>query len=66
MDKYSNSKWTSVNKIFGWRHFEVRNVFKKQKKIELFSVCDKSISVIINIDEIENKEKWLPGWKEIV
>ncbi|MAQ43182.1 MAG: TIGR02450 family Trp-rich protein [Candidatus Marinimicrobia bacterium] len=66
MDKYSNSKWTSVNKIFGWRHFEVRNVLKKQKKIELFSVCDKSISIIINIDEIENKEKWLPGWKEIV
>ena len=66
MDKYSNSKWTSVNKIFGWRHFEVRNIFKKLKKIELFSVCDKSISIIINIDEIENKEKWLPGWKEIV
>ena len=66
MDKYSNSKWTSVNKIFGWRHFEVRNVLKKQKKIELFSVCDKSISIIINIDEIENKEKWLLGWKEIV
>ena len=38
---YLKTKWTSVKKINGWRHYEVRNVHKKNKKLELFSVCDK-------------------------
>ena len=66
MNKYLNSKWTSVDKINGWRHYEVRNVLKRRKQLELFAVCDKNISVIINLNEILNKEKWMPGWKEIV
>jgi len=66
MNKYLNSKWTSVDKINGWRHYEVRNVLKREKQLELFAVCDKNISVIINLNEILNKEKWMPGWKEIV
>ena len=66
MDKYSRSKWTSVNKIYGWRHYEVRNVFKKNKQLELFSVCDRKVSFIIKVDEIKNRKKWIPGWLEIV
>ena len=66
MNKYLHSKWTSVDKINGWRHYEVRNVLKRRKQLELFAVCDKNISVIINLNEILNKEKWMPGWKEIV
>ncbi len=66
MDKFLHSKWTSVEKINGWRHYEVRNVLKKQKKLELFAVCDKSISFIIKVNEIKNKQKWIAGWKELV
>lgn len=66
MDKYSHSKWTSAHKIYGWRHYEVRNIFKKKKQLELFSVCDRKISLIIDIDEIKDREKWIPGWIEIV
>ena len=65
MDKYLHSKWTSVEKVNGWRHYEVRNVLKKRKALELFSVCDKSVSFIIKISEIKNKQKWIPGWKEL-
>ena len=66
MDKYLHSKWTSVNKVRGWRHYEVRNVLKRQRKIELFPVCNKNINLVISIDEIKNREKWLPGWNEII
>jgi len=66
MDKYLHSKWTTINKISGWRHFEVRSVFKNQQKIELFPVCDKNINIIVCINEIKDRKKWLPGWKEIL
>ena len=66
MINYLKTKWTSVKKINGWRHYEVRNVHKKNNKLELFSVCDKNNSVLIDLNEIKDKTKWTPGWKEIV
>ena len=63
---YLKTKWTSVKKINGWRHYEVRNVNKKNNKLELFSVCDKNNFVLIDLNEIKDKSKWTPGWKEIV
>ena len=39
--------------------------FKEEKKqLELFAVCDKKISFNIDMNEIKNREKWLPGWEE--
>jgi len=66
MSKYFHSKWTSVEKISGWRHYEVRNVLNRTKQLELFAVCDKKISITVDLKEILNKEKWIPGWKEII
>ena len=66
MKKYLHSKWTSVEKLNGWRHYEVKNVFVKNKELEIFSVCDKDILVRVKIDDINNKTKWVPGWGEIV
>tara|TARA_Y100001935_G_scaffold230339_1_gene210616 strand:- start:210 stop:407 length:198 start_codon:yes stop_codon:yes gene_type:complete len=63
---YLKTKWTSVKTINGWRHYEVRNVHKKNKKLELFSVCDRNNSIMIDLNDIKDKSKWLPGWKEIV
>ena len=34
MNKYLHSKWTSVEKINGWKHYEVKNVLKKRKQLE--------------------------------
>ena len=65
MKKLLHSKWTSVNKKNGWIHYQVRNVLVKKKQIELFSVCDKTVSIIINISDIKNKSEWLPGWKDL-
>ena len=66
MNKYLHSKWTSVEKINGCRHYEVKNVLKKRKQLELFSVCEKNINLIVEIDEIKDRQKWIPGWIEIV
>ena len=65
MKKLLHSKWTSINKKNGWIHYQVRNVLVKKKQIELFAVCDKTVSIIINISDIKNKSEWLPGWKDL-
>ncbi len=64
--KFLNSKWTSVKQLKGWRHYQVRNVLKKKKQLELFAVCDKKISFNIDMNEIKDRKKWIPGWKDIV
>ena len=66
MKKYLHSKLTSVEKLNGWRHYEVKNVFVKIKELEIFSVCDKDILIRVKIKDINNKTKWVPGWGEIV
>ena len=66
MNKYLHSKWTSVEKLNGRRHYEVKNVFVKNKELEIFSVCDKDILVRVKFEDINNKTKWVPGWEEIV
>ena len=65
MKKLLHSNWTSVTKKNGWIHYQVRNVLKKKKQVELYAVCDKSISFIIDINELKEKSQWLPGWKDL-
>ena len=35
------SKWTSVNSVNGWRHYEVSEFNSKKNIFKLFAVCDK-------------------------
>mgnify|MGYP006177567557 FL=1 len=63
MEKYLHSKWTSVEKLNGWKHFEVKNVFVKNKELEIFSICDKEVMEKVEIKDIENRMKWIPGWE---
>ena len=60
--KLYKSKWTSLKKINGWKHYEVANIDKKNKKIELFSICDKENRVIVDIEDLKNKNIWRRGW----
>ena len=66
MKTYINSKWTSVNTINGWRHYEVSGFDKEKKQLELFAICDKSVVLFIETVEIKNRKKWIPGWKQIM
>ena len=64
LSKLDKSKWTSLKKLNGWRHYEVINIDKKNNKIELFAVCEKSKRVIVNMEDLKNKRFWLRGWKD--
>ena len=66
MNKYLHSKWTSVEKLNGWRHYEVRNVFINNKELEIFSICDKNNTFRVKTTDINDNLKWLTGWEEIV
>ncbi len=65
MKKLLNSKWTSLSKKEGWIHYQVRNVLITKKQIELFAICEKKVSFIINISDIKDRSQWLPGWREL-
>ena len=60
--KLQGSKWTSLKKLNGWRHYEVININKKEDSIELFAICDNDERAFINKNELKNKEIWKRGW----
>ena len=64
ISKLENSKWTSLKKLNGWKHYEVINVNKKSNQIELFAVCEKEIRVIVKRDDLQNKQIWKRGWED--
>ena len=45
MKKLEHSKWTAVNKIRNWRHYEVLNINKKKQFVEMFAVCAKKLEL---------------------
>ena len=63
ISKLENSKWTSLKKLNGWKHYEVININKKSNQIELFAVCEKEIRVIVKRDDLQNKQIWKRGWE---
>ena len=64
ISKLENSKWTSLKKLNGWKHYEVININKKNNQIELFAVCEKEIRVIVQIEDLQNKQIWKRGWED--
>ena len=66
MKNLEHSKWTAVKKIKNWRHYEVLNINKKKKMVEMFSVCAKKNRIEVSFDDLKDSSKWLSGWIEIV
>ena len=62
VSKLEKSKWTSLKKLNGWKHYEVINVYKKSNEIELFAVCEKEKRVIVKKEDLKNKSRWVRGW----
>ena len=56
-NKLLNSKWTSIDKKNGWYHYQVLNIFKKDKKIELYAICKKEVRIILSISDLRNDNK---------
>ncbi|MAI86838.1 MAG: TIGR02450 family Trp-rich protein [Candidatus Marinimicrobia bacterium] len=66
VSKLEKSKWTSLKKYNGWKHYEVINIDKKSNKIELFAVCEKEKRVIVKKEDLKNKILWVRGWNSKV
>ena len=66
MKHLEQSKWTAVKKIKDWRHYEVLNINKKKKMVEMFSVCAKKIRIEVPFKDLKDNSKWINGWIEIV
>ena len=64
ISKLENSKWTSLKKLNGWKHYEVININKKNNQIELFAVCENKIRVIVQREVLQNKQIWKRGWED--
>ena len=62
VSKLEKSKWTSLKKLNGWKHYEVINIDKKSNKIELFAVCEKEKRVTVKKEDLKNKSLWVRGW----
>ena len=62
VSKLGKSKWTSLKKLNGWKHYEVINIDNKSNKIELFAVCEKEKRVIVKKEDLKNKSLWVRGW----
>ena len=54
-NKLMNSKWTSIDKYNGWYHYQVLNIFKKDKKVEMYPICKKFGEYKMN----NKQKKWL-------
>ena len=63
MNHLSNSKWTSVKRLNGWKHYEVLNVFKNRREVEMFCVCERSKKVRVPLKDLVDKTKWIRGWE---
>ena len=59
------SKWTSIEKISGWYHYQVINIMKKDKKVELLAICNKKTRIFCLIKDLKNTSSWVPGWKDL-
>jgi len=57
------SKWTSLERLNGWRHYEVLNVFKKSGIVELFSACEAENHIFLHKEVLKDKKLWKRGWK---
>ena len=62
VSRLEKSKWTSLKKLNGWKHYEVINIDKKSNKIELFAVCEEEKRVFIKKEDLKNKSLWVRGW----
>ena len=62
ISKLEKSKWTSLEKLNGWKHYEVIEIDKKNDKVELFAVCDRGKRVVVKTKDLKNKALWKRGW----
>lgn len=59
-----NSKWTSQQTTWGWRHFQVVNRKNEGKWVfaEMVASCDPNVRFWLNAQQLKDRDLWTPGW----
>ncbi|MEO0852420.1 MAG: TIGR02450 family Trp-rich protein, partial [Cyanobacteria bacterium J06648_11] len=57
-------KWTAMQEVMGWRHFQVRDRRDRQGVTfaELASTCQPDVKVWVNAKTLRNRRLWRAGW----
>lgn len=61
------SRWTAVQKMWGWRHFQVVNRKNEGKFVfaEMVAACDASVRFWINAKSLKDRSQWQSGWQSL-
>lgn len=61
------SKWTAMQKMWGWRHFQVINRKNQGKFVfaEMVAACDPSVRFWINAKILKDGSQWQAGWQSL-
>ncbi len=73
LSRVVGTKWTALERTFGWRHFEVKeymHVLKadprkkngKQTYVLLEATCDASVRLWVDIEILKSRQIWSAGW----
>ena len=58
------SKWTALQRTFGWRHFRVTQ--KRKQGSEVFALmvatCDEATQLWLNVKNLKDRSRWAAGW----
>lgn len=61
------SKWTSQQKMWGWRHFQVVNRKNQGAWVfaEMVAACDPTVRFWMNAMLLKDDSQWRSGWKSL-
>lgn len=58
------SKWTAMERTFGWRHFRVlqKKGQGKDTFVLMAATCDESTQLWVNMQNLKDRARWASGW----
>lgn len=62
--KVVGTKWTAMERTFGWRHFHANQKKKEGKDtfVLLQSTCQETVQLWVNIKTLKDRSLWASGW----
>ena len=69
----SKTKWIisilvilSIIFSIGYVYIIINDIKEREKNtIELYAICNKSVRIIINLNDLKKTTLWVPGWKNL-
>ncbi|XP_024532659.1 uncharacterized protein LOC112346931 [Selaginella moellendorffii] len=65
MARVVGSKWTAMERTFGWRHYEARakqRMSDKEWFVQMVATCDTTTQLWVNAQNLRDRKLWSMGW----